>query len=673
MDIKHHFILQRLHHSLASLPVSFAVILIILLVSRLFEYIYISAFHETPSGMAGLYAGSIRYDLYMLLILTGQMLVPYLLVSLLNRFLANLLVKVIYFFAAIGNLALILYYGTTSLMLSTDIFGYTPEDIVHITGASGGLGITNLLIFVPAALLLVILFRAARKKRTNFPVYFPLIIFSMLAFMFRDHLLPKQKKYASEQEYYMANNKLGFFLSKTWDYLFTEPVVTEKMLYPYFYSGINFNSGSGAEYISGEYPFLRMEDKSSVLAPFFSKTTGKPNLVFIIVESLGRAYSGDGAYLGSFTPFLDSLVRKSLYWENCLSTAGRTFEALPSILGSLPFGKTGFAESGISMPRHQSILRLLKENGYETAFVYGGDPKFDNMETFMRFQDVSQIIGEKDFGKTYTKLPSSSNGFTWGYGDKEIFKKYIATRKDKPGKPYADVILTLAMHDPYKIPDQEKYFHLMEQLMEQKGFDEARKSEYRKYKENYSTILYFNEALREFFHEFEKREDFKNTIFIITGDHRMSTPPISTQIDRFHVPLIIYSPLLKNGVKFSSFASHLNITPSLCNFLKVNYDIKIPSTAHWIAGQADTAREYRNTLSVPFIRTKSEIIDYIDNGFFLSGDQLYSILPGMDIEPVENEKKQKELKQKFDKFRQDNSFACENDRLAPDSLFKERK
>ena len=62
------------------------------------------------------------------------------------------------------------------------------------------------------------------------------------------------------------------------------------------------------------------------------------------MEGLGRAFTNKGAYLGNFTPFIDSLAEKSLYWENFLSEGGRTFAVLPSFLGSLPFAKNGFNE-----------------------------------------------------------------------------------------------------------------------------------------------------------------------------------------------------------------------------------------------------------------------------------------------------------------------------------------
>ena len=101
--------------------------------------------------------------------------------------------------------------------------------------------------------------------------------------------------------------------------------------------------GNPFTYLSHEFPFLHKEQTPNMLDPFFKPWSQAPSIVFIIVESLGRGYTGENAYLGSFTPFLDSLMSRSLYWENCLSTSGRTFSVLPSLMGSSPFGEKGFA------------------------------------------------------------------------------------------------------------------------------------------------------------------------------------------------------------------------------------------------------------------------------------------------------------------------------------------
>jgi uncharacterized sulfatase len=214
----------------------------------------------------------------------------------------------------------------------------------------------------------------------------------------------------------------------------------------------------------------------------------------------------------------------------------------------------------------------------------------------------------------------------------------------------------------------------VEERLSSFNLNEAQKSEYRKYLPNYASILYFNDALRYFFAEYQKRDDFKNTIFFITGDHRMSSPPISTQIDRFHVPLIIFSPMLKSPAKFSSVVSHLDFTPSVVAFLKKKYGMRFPSIVPWLGQGLDSLTSFRSTMSVPFIRTKNEIIDYIDRDYFIVNNQLFKVSENLDIDQINDEKRLVEIQRKFEKFKTDNLKACLNNALIPDSLkYKARR
>lgn len=421
------------------------------------------------------------------------------------------------------------------------------------------------------------------------------------------------------------------------------------------------------EFITEEYPFLRKDNTPDLLGKYITAGTKHPNVVIIIVESLARAYSGEGAYLKSFTPFLDSLASQSLYWENALSTAGRTFEVLPSILGSMPYGKTGFAEMGTNMPDGMTIINLLKKRGYVTRFFYGSDANFDNMRLFLEKQNIDQIVDEKNFGAGYEKMPSQGN-FTWGYGDKEIFKKGFEVLAKVDSTPRLDIYLTMAMHDPYLIANQNYYIQKAEEKFTEFKFTDSKKTEYRNYIKNFSTVLYFDDAIRYFFNEYAKRADYKNTIFIITGDHRMSSPPISTQIDRFHVPLIIYSPMQNKSEKFSSVVSHLDITPSVIAFLKNNYDMVFPNNVPWLGQGLDSVVYFRNTMSIPFIRTKSETIDFLDHEYFMVKDQLYVLSENMKLTEITNQQKLSEIQRKFEKFKTDNLKATQNNRLIPDTL-----
>ena len=265
-------------------------------------------------------------------------------------------------------------------------------------------------------------------------------------------------------------------------------------------------------------------------------------------------------------------------------------------------------------------------------------------------------------------MPANSGNFTWGYGEKDIFKKAFEVLATVGKKPRLDIYLTLAMHDPYKIPDQDYYEKKVEEKLTFLNYSEAKKLDYRKYIANYATVLYFNDALRSFFKEYQKRDDFGNTIFFITGDHRMSSPPISTQIDRFHVPLVIYSPMLRKPAKFSSVVSHLDFTPSVVAFLKKNYKMSFPSSVPWLGQGLDSVQIFRNNRSMPFIRTKNEIIDYLDQDYFIVNDQLFRLSEGLEIDKLTDEKKLMEIQRKFEKFKTDNLKACLNNKLIPDSL-----
>ena len=126
-----------------------------------------------------------------------------------------------------------------------------------------------------------------------------------------------------------------------------------------------------------EYPLERVDDIENVLGEYFNESTKKPNIVIIVVESLGADIFGVNEHSYTFTPFLDSLSRHSLLWTNCLSTTPRSFGAIPAITGSVPHGPKGFQFGNI--PEHNSLYSILKDNDYETAAFYAGNFSFDKV------------------------------------------------------------------------------------------------------------------------------------------------------------------------------------------------------------------------------------------------------------------------------------------------------
>lgn len=642
------------------------ILFILLALVRVGEYFYLSQVLTLGKGDYLIVLLGFLRDILMMLNFAAIFLIPFLILHIIFKPLANIVSALLIIFFVLAEMVLIKYYATTSLLLGADLFGYTFKEVMEISSAGGGLSVVTILMVLLFISIVVALFIFSKYIKPNIYIALAFISLSVISLFFNKYITPDSKKFDSEQQYNLSTNK-AFHLFRESYYYFFPKEKTEVNLFTYFYAQAALSLGSSFEYISEDFPFLRKDNTPDVLGKYIAPGTKNPNIVIIIVESLARAYSGEGAYLGSFTPFLDSLASKSLYWENGLSTAGRTFEVLPSILGSMPYGKTGFAEMGATMPDGMTLVNLLKKRGYDSRFFYGSDSKFDNMRMFLEKQNIDQVIDEKDFGKGYEKMPANGT-FTWGYGDKEIFMKGFEVLAKVDSTPRLDIYLTMAMHDPYLILNQKYYIQKAEEKFTEFKFSESKKAEYRNYIKNFSTVLYFDDAIRYFFKEYEKREDFKNTIFVITGDHRMSSPPISTQIDRFHVPIIVYSPMQKASQKFSSVVSHLDITPSIVAFLKNNYDMRFSDNAPWLGRGLDSALYFRNSMSMPFIRTKSETIDYLDNEYFISKDQLYIVSDNFALTETENPQKLSEIQRKFEKFKTDNLKATQNNRLIPDTL-----
>jgi lipoteichoic acid synthase len=562
----------------------------------------------------------------------------YLLVGSITRFVLGLLF--------IGYLvvytALVSYFVTTQVPLSSDFWGYSMADIETTVSSSAGLSIQSSFPFIIVIGLLLFYYLKAQEillKKWALITFYAVALGGNILYLLHP---PSQAWFTNEKEYNLSMNKMEYFTEKTavW---YWEKMQDAKPL------------------VNLEFPFMHPADTADVLSPFFNKLEQKPNIVFLIIEGLGGTFVGPNAHYGGCTPFLDSLAQHSLYWQNTLSTTGRTFGVLPSLLGSLPYGSTGFMETGAEMPNHLTLLKLLKQQGYATHYFYGGNANFDLQDVFLEAQGIDYVLSEVKFPPTYKKLEANSEGFSWGYSDEDVFKRSLELFPDSVHPPTVSVYLTLNTHEPFKVPNQEKFLNQLKLVAATKSGKDL--ENYTVYADALSSLLYTDNALRNFFTQYRKRPDYKNTIFIITGDHRMVPVPQANRLDRFHVPLIVFSPLLSRTQTFSAINTHHDITPTLLPFLEHQTDMVFPKRVHWIGNPLDTTVEFNTVKKRAFMRNKSEIIDYIDGNYFLSEDILYRITPAMDLEPLQDLNKANELKGALWQFKQNNLYAVNQNKL----------
>ncbi len=649
-------------------------LVLLLAALRIYELTFNGLAHGGPHPFFSILVFGWANDILWLSLLSPFLLLLYVLLYLFSKKAAAILFTVIGILLGLIQISLIQYFSTTLAPLGGDLWGYSMNDIHQTMGAAGGVPVSAIIAFLLfVGLGLFLLWRVPQKVHIRLLFALPLLILLLLlAWTGPQQLSPGFTD--SEYKNNLTLNKLQFFTNSSFHHFF--PSFADLDIYADSYSGdYESEAKAGAKAVvfqyvdETNYPFLHTAQAPDVLSSFLDLDTQKPNIVILLVEGLGRAFACSGGYLGNFTPFLDSLSGQSLYWENCMSEGGRTFAVLPSVIGSLPFAKNGFCALAENQPNHLSLLSLLKHNGYQTAFYYGGDAHFDLMDTYLKHDAIGKINDIQSFPSGYVKMPTSSSGFTWGYGDKELFRHYFETLSGST-QPYLNVMLTVSTHNPFLINEEDTYLGRFESRMNELKFDDDRKQEARNYKNQFASILYTDDALRGFFAAYSKRPDFHNTIFLITGDHRMPEIPMANKIDRYHVPLIIYSPLLRRTAKFSSISTHFDITPSLLAMLKAKYAIDLPSLVTWMGTGLDTTRAFQNVHDYPFMQTKNDIVDFINATDMLNQNSVFMIGPDMGLTPDNDQPVLSRLGSLFDQFKQRNNKMLSTGKLMPDSLYE---
>lgn len=374
-------------------------------------------------------------------------------------------------------------------------------------------------------------------------------------------------------------------------------------------------------------------EENSQLGHFLKKTSnGKPpNICIIIVESLSSSLVGQYAQrTGNVMPFLDSLSRESIYFPNTLSTAQRTHHVLPAVFASLPHSKDHTCFQEEEYPDHVGITKLTKSSHF-SSFYCGVGLDFGQMDRFMRINEVDYKSNR------YTGISQKEKNEIkdfWGLPDKMMFREYFKESDLRRRKGYysdksaLDVLLTISSHEPFNYPDKEKHSKIVLDCL-----NRSSKSKFKSYLKTkipeLASFNYTDESLKYFFERIKETDDFKNTIFIITGDHG-STLLYEHEMSKYHVPLMIYSPLLKKARKVPHIISHLDIAPTLMNYLRKVYDLKIPDWNYFLGNEINFNNQNKRALIFKGVNliTKDLVYNqlaYLDGKLFRLTNQLVPV------------------------------------------------
>lgn len=274
------------------------------------------------------------------------------------------------------------------------------------------------------------------------------------------------------------------------------------------------------------------------------------NVVQITVESLSANFLSRYGNANRITPSLDKLATGSLVFDRFYATGTRTDRGMEALTLSVPPTP---GRSLVKRPENSGLFTLgsvFRSKGYNTAFIYGGFGYFDNMNAFFGGNGY-RVVDRNSVGKEDITFANA-----WGACDEDLYRWTLreADRDYAAGKPFFHFVMTTSNHRPYTFPEGR-----IDLPPKESGRNGA--------------VKYSDFAIGEFFRQAATKPWFKDTIFVIVGDHCASSAGKTTlPVENYHVPLLVYSPggQVASGV-VTKATSQIDYAPTLLGLLQWSY------------------------------------------------------------------------------------------------------
>jgi phosphoglycerol transferase MdoB-like AlkP superfamily enzyme len=341
--------------------------------------------------------------------------------------------------------------------------------------------------------------------------------------------------------------------------------------------------------------------QSKTLPSFSSRMPvfkGKPkNLVIILEESLGAQFVSSLGGL-PLTPEIDKLNNEGWAFKRLYATGTRSVRGIEAVItGFTPTPARAVVKLDKSQNNFFSIASLLKNNGYTTQFVYGGESHFDNMKSFFLGNGFTDIVDFKD-------IIDLQFVASWGACDEDLFNQadIELTALHNNDKPFFSFIFSSSNHDPFEIPDG---------VVTPIEYTDKQLEEYdTKELMRHKAIQYADYALGKFITKAKTRAYWKNTVFLVVADHdARALGSDLVPIKNFHIPGVILNSE-KNNYSDERVVSQIDLAPTLLSLMGIENNS--PMLGHDLNGANASGRA---------------MMQYAENFAYMQGDEVTILQP----------------------------------------------
>jgi phosphoglycerol transferase MdoB-like AlkP superfamily enzyme len=323
-----------------------------------------------------------------------------------------------------------------------------------------------------------------------------------------------------------------------------------------------------ANYLGVDKPDPQTLDFVRHQAPQPYKIPGSrpPNVMFIMLESLGT--SAVGAYGNPInpTPNLDRLATQSWFFEHFyVPVTGTAKTVWASISGVPDVTRQETATRNPLITQQNTLINAF--TGYEKIYTIGGNSGWANMNALIRQSiDGVRLFEERDWKSPVVDV--------WGISDLDLFKETDQILQALPkDKPFFAYVQTAGNHRPFTIPKSNDGFEVKHPTLAEVQAAGSRSVE------QYNAVRLLDFNLGRLMEIAKAGGWYENTIFVMFGDHNTRIAQIPFLAPAYEqlglesnaVPMIIHAPGLIGTRQVKEAVGLVDLLPTVAGMAGLEF------------------------------------------------------------------------------------------------------
>ena len=270
-------------------------------------------------------------------------------------------------------------------------------------------------------------------------------------------------------------------------------------------------------------------------------TTSRPDIVIVLMESAGDIFE-------KAMPRLRRLKKEGIDFAACYGNTWRTDRGTVCTYSGYPSFPTS---SVMKMPQKTNYLpgiaATLREAGYQTYYLYGGDINFTNMRSFLVTTGWEKLKWKAD----YTN--EEQNSAKWGVRDditfNTLYEQIAAIDTSATHTRHLFGFSTLSSHEPWDVP--------------LKRLDQ----------EIPNAFYYLDACIGDFIDRLKQLPQWDNLLIIFLPDHSIDYGPYTEAMQaRNKIPMVWAGGAVKAPRKITQLCNQTDLAATLLAQLRLPHD-----------------------------------------------------------------------------------------------------